>query len=256
MTDTYLTDLIRLYHAPGKHSGYQRLPPSLASIFSASEPGFHGRYEEERLAFVLSTLELSNRSVIDIGGNLGYFSFEALRLGATSVSYFDGNTQHAEFVKKAGSFLGFDKSLSVHGNLFDFDDTDITADVVFLLNVLHHVGDDFGKSTTKKSDAIFDVARVIQRLAQQTRHLIFQIGYNWKGDVSQPLFLNGSKADVISFIQETSEKVWDIAAIGIAERRNGGIEYRDLTEFNKYRDESMGEFLNRPLFIMKSRLLP
>lgn len=256
MTDADLADLVRLYHAPGKHSSYQRLPPYLAAIFPASEPGFYGRYEEERLAFILKTLKLENCNIIDIGGNLGYFSLEALRLDAKSVNYFDGNAQHAEFVKKAGAYLGFDKSLSVHGSLFNFDNQEITADVIFLLNVLHHVGDDYGKSTTDKSDAIANIYGAIRNLAKQTRYLIFQIGYNWKGDISQPLFLDGTKTSVVNFVREVSEGFFDITAIGIAERLIDRIEYRNLSELNKSRDESLGEFLNRPLFVMKSRLFP
>ena len=49
---------------------------------------------------------------------------------------------------------------------------------------------------------------------------------------------------------------WAVQAIGIAERHDGRVVYRDLDARNIDRDDSLGEFLNRPLFILRSRRWP
>lgn len=42
--------------------------------------------------------------------------------------------------------------------------------------------------------------------------------------------------------------------VGIAQRSEGGlIEYIELNDENIKRDDSLGEFLNRPIFVLKSK---
>ena len=53
----------------------------------------------------------------------------------------------------------------------------------------------------------------------------------------------------------TRDKAGDgeIVKIGIPVQRDGRIVYEDVCPENNERDDAMGEFLNRPLFIMKSK---
>ncbi len=85
-------------------------------------------------------------------------------------------------------------------------------------------------------------------------YVILQLGFNWKGDRYLPLFDNGTKSEMIAFLQINIESFLDITRIGIAQKKDNNVIYSDLTDSNIERDDSLGEFLNRPLFILKSKL--
>lgn len=55
------------------------------------------------------------------------------------------------------------------------------------------------------------------------------------------------------FIIEGTKEFWDCLHIGIARKENGCVKYEEMSETNNQRMDQMGEFLNRPMFIMKSR---
>ena len=82
--------------------------------------------------------------------------------------------------------------------------------------------------------------------------MVFQLGFNWKGNRNLGLFENGSKVELIDFIAEGVKNYWTIEKIGIAEAANNSIEYCDLNDNNIIRNDKIGEFLNRPIFILKS----
>ena len=82
--------------------------------------------------------------------------------------------------------------------------------------------------------------------------LVLQLGYNWKGDREKCLFKQGTKEEIISFIKESCDKYWVILEIGIAEKFDNCVVYKAISDQNKARNDAIGEFLNRPIFIMKS----
>lgn len=55
------------------------------------------------------------------------------------------------------------------------------------------------------------------------------------------------------FLEEGTKDFWDIIFVGIAERKNNAIVYNEMDIDNSMRQDDMGEFLNRPIFIMKSK---
>jgi hypothetical protein len=93
----------------------------------------------------------------------------------------------------------------------------------------------------------------INSLANKTDILVFQLGFNWKGDRNIGLFENGTKQELIDFVKQSTSKNFEVLSIGIAERINDIVQYVELNNTNIKRDDSLGEFLNRPLFIMKTR---
>ena len=125
-------------------------------------------------------------------------------------------------------------------------------DLVLLLNVLHHVGDDYGDKELLMGKAKENIIKQLNSLAKIAGTLVFQMGFNWKGNIQQCLFENGTKEEMISFIKEGTKDYWRILKIGIAELKNGTIEYCDLSKENICRWDHLGEFLNRPIFIMES----
>ena len=248
--------LTELYNRTSKHSNYQVLARPLRAIIQQDSLNILSRYELERLDYVLSDCTVRKKVIADIGGNTGFFTLECAAQGAATVLYFDGNDAHAEFVKEAAHVLNLDKVVAVSNKYIHFgDDFNSQVDICFLLNVLHHIGDDYGDAALSRHEAKKQILESLAYMSNKARVLIFQLGFNWKGDRTLPLFDNGTKAELIDFIRKGTADNWEIMRIGIARRAQHHVEYQDLNETNVRRDDSLGEFLNRPLFIMRSRNL-
>lgn len=228
------------------------------------------RHEPSRLAFIKQHVDFADQSVVDIGGNSGYFSFEALDSGAAQVTLIEGNSDHCEFVAAAASRLGLSDRLTALNRYFDFSDgpnsqiselqdgptasehqPEFPVDVMLLLNVLHHVGDDFGDQGFQKAEELDFIAAKIRDTAKFARTLVFQLGFNWKGDRDSCLFPNGTKLEMIEFVERTVAGVWNIKATGIATGNKAAVTYEPASPTNLQRDDTLGEFLNRPLFVLE-----
>ncbi|MCQ8131005.1 class I SAM-dependent methyltransferase, partial [Methylomonas rivi] len=196
-------------------------------------------------------------NILDIGGNTGYFTFESLNHDAKHVDYYEGNNVHAKFVKEALKVLQLEDKVNIHENYFLFNNikSEKVYDVVFLLNVLHHIGDDYGDTSLSKEKALESILNSLKSLAGRADVLVLQIGFNWKGDCRLPLFANGTKKEMINFVRDGIKGYFDIVSIGIAEKGEHGVIYNSVNELNIERNDALGEFLNRPIFILKSQLL-
>lgn len=236
-----------------KHSAYQSLPASLADFIGPHGAQIKPKYERERLDYILSKIDPRGKSALDIGSNTGYFTFELLGAGCNKVTAYEGGDIHCEFLKLAVKSLGVEEWVSVQHEYFDFDRKLVKHDVALLLNVIHHTGDDYGDKCEHIEDAKAIMLHQLNCMKKCTDVLIFQMGFNWKGDVRRCLFKNGTKAEVIDFVSSGTTGYWTIEHIGIAERISNGIKYADINNVNISRDDSLGEFLNRPLFIMRSK---
>jgi hypothetical protein len=81
---------------------------------------------------------------------------------------------------------------------------------------------------------------------------VLQIGFCWKGNRNHILFGNGTKQEMIEFVKGAIEGAWSIEHIGVAEGTKSAPEYNELSPENIQRRDDLGEFLNRPIFILKS----
>lgn len=246
--------LIDLYNRTSKHGQYQLLAAPLSDLLSSDSFRVRSNYEVERLAFILKNTPWQGASIADIGGNTGFFSLELLARGAESALYIEGNRDHSEFVKEAISLLGWQDHIAMRPQYCDFDKnlSMINVDICLLLNVMHHIGDDFGDGGKSVESAKNTILEALLRLARHTRFLAFQFGFNWQGNTKLPLFNKGTKEEMIDYVREGTKDAWKINVVGIAERIGTRIAYQNLTRENVRRDDSLGEFLNRPLFIMES----
>lgn len=243
--------LCELYLEKGRHSQYQLLASDLQDIIGGCAP-YKSKYERERLAYIVKNLDLKDKAVIDIGGNTGYFTFEACKLGAKSVDCYEGTKAHADFVKLAAEVLGAGERVTVYNEYYLAKEDGRRYDVAVFLNVLHHLGYDYCAGTDMEK-AKSGMADYLNRMSYNCDHMVLQMGFNWGGDIQKCLFAHGAKQEMEDYIKEGTKDCWEIEKIGIPVRRDGEIVYEDISPENNRRDDAMGEFLNRPLFLMRSK---
>lgn len=237
-----------------KHSNYQILTKNLRKYLPIEKLNIKSRSEEARLDYILKNIDVKNKSIIDIGANTGYFSFELLNQGAENVTCYEGNVEHSLFIQDSANILGQFNKIKIFNEYYDFENNTQKYDLMLLLNVLHHIGADYGDKMLNIGNAKNIIINHLNKCAMVTKQLVFQLGFNWKGDRNSCLFVNGEKRELIDYIKKGTIDYWNIQNIGVAEDNCGIIQYKDLSEENILRQDSLGEFLNRPLFIMKSKI--
>ena len=217
----------------------------------------NSRSEEARLDYIMKNICIDKKTIIDVGANTGYFSFELLKQGAEHVTCYEGNFEHALFLLNSSNLLKVTEKLNIYNKYYDFENinTDNKYDVMLLLNVFHHVGDDYGDKSLNIENAKQKILQQLNSCASIAKTIVFQLGFNWKGNRNVCLFEYGTKEELIDFIKKGTQEFWEIEQIGIAEKYYDTIKYNDLNDSNIVRQDSLGEFLNRPIFIMKSRVI-
>ncbi|MET0384049.1 MAG: class I SAM-dependent methyltransferase [Burkholderiaceae bacterium] len=236
-----------LYDTRSKHSAYQLIHPTLLPHLGEAAGLPVGKQEAQRQRWFERAVPMAGKSVLDIGANTGYFSFAALQSGARKVRSQEGNAAHAEFIATAADALGAAGRLQVVPTYFEFaPEADERFDVALCLNVVHHLGDDFGDGALSIDQARAGMLAAIDAMAAWTETLVLQIGFNWKGDRRLPLFAGGEKASVIDFVRAGTAGRWRLDEIVVADARTG--EYVPVDAGNLARDDALGEFMNRPLF--------
>lgn len=237
-----------------KHIGYHILPERFNSLIAGTEhENKYAYYEKERFAFFKDNVQFLGAKIIDIGCNTGYFLFGALDSGAKEVTGYEGKKSCGDFLEQAVLLLSDKNNFIVNNHYYQFDDASEKYDIGLLLNVIHHTGDDYHSDKTDIDEAKENMLKQVNLLSHQIGILIFQMGYNWKGNRNLCLFPNGTKSEMIEFIQQGTLGYWDVTCIGIPEKQDGVVRYKKPNDKNIKRNDALGEFLNRPVFILKSR---
>lgn len=253
-----LRELLDRHSRSEKHIGYHILPERLNAVLRGCElENRYTFYERERMQFFQSQVDFRGQRVLDIGCNIGYFLMGALDAGARQVVGYEGKASCGEFARAAIAALGEAERFAFHPRYYRFSDeaepTRGHYDVGLLLNVLHHLGDDYDNADLGVAAAKARMLEQLNGLSRQVDTLIFQLGFNWKGNRHTCLFEHGTKAELIDFVRQGTAGDWMVQAIGIPERRDGVVRYAPLDERNIARDDALGEFLNRPIFVLRSR---
>lgn len=249
------TEIQKLFIAGGGQL-YQSFPESIKNLFDLNdileENNIKGHYEKERFDFIKKHIDFTGLSLLDIGSNQGYFSLEALVNGASTAHIVEGRKDYTDFLCKLTDLIGY--TVIVENKYLDFslDLKEKHYDIIFNLNVIHHLGGDFGCDKLVKQQALFEMSATFDSLKDKCSWMVFSMGFNWKGDEATPLFDGGTKEELIGFVKKSIGNNYLIKAVGIPEEVNGKIIYKVLNEYNFNRDDSLGEFLNRPIFILKS----
>jgi len=237
-----------LYAKISKHSGYQIIHEDIQKIINLPYKPKINRYEKERYEFITSCTNISNKSVLEIGGNLGYFTISLLRSSANKIYYYEGNKDLHDFLIISAKLLNLIDKIEPFNEYYTFQHDHFYYDIVLLLNVLHHTGSDYNMNT---SDPLKQIIGEINSLSINSNELILQLGFNWMGDINKPLFKNGTKKEMIDRILKDTKDKWSVVKIGIPVLNNDKIEYEELNDKNIQRNDRLGEFLNRPLFYFR-----
>lgn len=241
--------ILELYNNISKHSNYQKLPKSLIPHIGNVEQNIN-RYESERWEFIKNNIDISGKKILDIGANTGYFSISSAECNS-SITAIEYNKNHCLFLQECASILNL--KIIVVNDYYDFTkELDTEFDFVFILNVLHHIGDDFENQIDSVELAKIKILEYINLFSKNAKNIVFQMGFCWKGDKKLPIFKYGSKKEMISFIKEGTKNNWKISNIGILNKKK--LKYVELDTSNIERDDTLGEFGNRPIFILKNKL--
>ena len=211
-------------------------------------------FDTERERFITHSVNFLGRKILDIGANTGFFSFSSIFNGAKTVTSFESEKINARLIELQSKLLNLENKIVVKNHPFDFkNDINNYYDVIICLNVLHHSGRYFDREVKTESEAKENIIKYLNNFSNYSNYCIFQIGYNWKGEEDKPLFKNGTKIEQIDFIKENTNEFWEIENVGIAEIFEKKIFYNSPNSKNLARIDKLGEFLNRPLFILKSK---
>lgn len=235
-----------------KHNSYHRIPVLDNNLLDLA--GLVRRYkEEERFDFIKRKLDFRDKVVLDIGCNTGFFLPYYLKEGARRVIAFEGSPSCRPILEQ--SFSGpYKKNIDMKFDYFDFENLPYyRVDITILLNVMHHIGDDFNENISTKKQAKKKLIDYVNSLSSISDFLVFQMGFNWQADISQCLFENGTKGEMIDFIKSGTKRHWHIESVGVPFGVKQNITYNDLDDKNSQRFDSLGEFLNRPIFILSSK---
>lgn len=252
MTDK-TKNLSDLYLKKSKHSSYQKIHPVVEKFLPNIEL-IHGKYEAERQLLIEKSVDFKGKTVLEIGCNTGYFTAAAALNEALAIDAYEGNAEHCQFIEITRTLIPNGQAINVHNEYYiPSNKTDLKYDICIFLNVLHHLGDDFLGNEKNIRSAKKEMAQYLTELSFKANTLIFQMGFNWKGNKQLPLFQNGEKHELISFIEESTNKNYYLEKIFCSTSKDGEyMEYLD-SNLNTTRNNEIGEFLNRPLFILRSK---
>lgn len=237
---------------------YQKYHPKVLSLLSELEgykevDVFHANtYDEERAKFIFNNLNFNNLKVLDIGANIGYFTFSSLFAGAANITAIESDKIDSKLIKLEAKLLECDTTINVIDTPFDFSIKQPKKyDVILCLNVLHHVGRYFDSANLNLNDSKNKIIEYLNLLSYSTKYCWFQMGFNWKGDEKSPLFDNGLKSELIDFLNKNINNYWEIKKIAILD--DNTLQY-DSENPKMERINKLGEFGNRPLFLLKSKI--
>jgi hypothetical protein len=250
--ETLLLEIISQKH-------YQKYHPKVLSLLSELEgykevDVFHANtFDEERAKFIFNNLNFEGLKVLDIGANIGYFTFCSVFAGASTVTSIESDEIDSKLIHLETKLLGVLDTVNVIQDSFNFSIKQKSKhDVVLCLNVLHHLGRYFDNTDLSLKDSKNKMVEYLNLLSYSTKYCWFQMGFNWKGDENSPLFDNGLKSEVIDFIHTNCSDYWEVQKIAILDDET--MQYSSINP-KIQRIDKLGEFGNRPLFLLKSKMI-
>lgn len=225
-------ELIALLKERGKHTGYQMLPPCLEEAMGENIKDLSGckGHDVSRYQWFKSKCSSLNGPVLDIGANLGYFSFRIIQDFKAKVIAYEPYRPQAQILSLIRDICEIDPNNVVIENkgvgLRDIESLP-EAEMIILLNVLQHAGEDFDQELVISSAKWRDYAvEYLKKLKYKAPVIFFQMGYTWKGH-SKKLC---EDKDIIDFtVQLLDDAGWRVKHCGIVKKVDSSLFYEDET---------------------------
>ncbi|MBT8507874.1 hypothetical protein AZH53_05535 [Methanomicrobiaceae archaeon CYW5] len=270
-----LEDIRKLLDARSKHGHYQMLPPALINIEPTLSRFSHSRrLDNERYEWFSKKINFKNKRILDIGANIGYFSFRLATEMQGNLTTYEPFIDHSIAIDTCKRILGLDDNSfnNVNQGVSLKDIKNLKRyDIVLFFNVLQHAGEDFDSNFVRSVDDWRDYAvQYLTELRNITEYLIFQTGYTWLGHEGK--FCDDD--DILDFtIDLLRDAGWNIEYCGVVtnhqspnyvdyEISNDSKNVHPLISFwtkygiifkNKFFNANLDyRFMERPLFICKS----
>lgn len=221
-------EIERLVEIKGKHTQYQDLAIDSINEFNVSKLNAGKYSDEERLNWLFNNFESDTpfKNVTDIGANLGYFSFklkEKFDLNISIYEPFKPQTDAITIMKKQKKYTDEEFKIINKGiALKDIDSLEKT-DLVILLNVLQHAGEDFDSQLVQNIEDWYKYAvNYLSEIRKKTSYLFYQQGYSWKGH--EGCLCEDSK--IIDFTAKLLlDAGWKIKNVGLIKNYASDITY-------------------------------
>ncbi len=97
-------------------------------------------YPEQRLELVMPWVDFKDKTVVDIGANMGYYSFMAAELGAAYVVPIETYTKGCEVMERVAKIYGYSQIHTWSQNVKEFPFDKVKPDIVFAFSVLPYLG--------------------------------------------------------------------------------------------------------------------
>lgn len=201
-----------------KHGLYQMLPPSLIKKMpELMEFSFSRRLDDKRYNWFSEKLDYSGKKVMDIGGNIGYFSFRLADEKKAQMIIYEPHEKHIEAVESIKSILNIDnqkiKCVNQGVGLNDIEHIP-EQDIILLFNVLQHAGEDFDSEYVKDiADWRDYTIRYLKAIRNKTENMVFQMGYAWLGHKDNFCEDKEIIPFTVNILQEAGWKIKDCGVI-------------------------------------------
>ncbi|MCC3374062.1 hypothetical protein [Cohnella sp. REN36] len=272
--------LKKLYNDESKHSRYQNIPKFVREAANYSEEIDESwRGDTARYEYVKRTINIDDGEIIaDIGANTGFFTLSLANenKNAKFIAY-EPNINHAAFISEIADHFQL-SNVEIRGQSIGLKEINqiSVSDRMILFNVLHHAGVDFDKELVRtKADFKEYAFQYLNQLRKKTKQLLFQIGYNWGGDKSNPIVDVNHVSEMTLYVSELFMNAgWQIKTIAFYSYSNKKGLYEDIHDdllrgiIQNARDASVieglekhvhklnmmgnSEFYKRPIFVFES----
>lgn len=251
-------ELIDLLSTDSKHATYQMLPPcvELRDDRLTALVGTERR-DRRRYDWLSSHVGALQGTAVDIGANLGYFSFRILQDFDVAVIAYEPHRSHARAICVIRDLCGIERNrLAVTSRAVGLREiaTLPTSDLLIMLNVLHHAGEDFDRNlvTDLRQWRPYAIA-YLSELRTRSRLLFFQMGYTWLGHAGK---LCGDD-EIIDFTASLlTEAKWRIRHCGVIHRYWPPFTYRDYpVSLGHHNPVALPDLKRSVLLRLKTRII-
>ncbi|WP_437884227.1 class I SAM-dependent methyltransferase [Pseudomonas sp. LRF_L74] len=256
-------ELLELYMHSGKHACYQPLPAFVVESLGVDVPvNPRWRADHGRLDYLRAHFDFSRQKVLDVGANTGLFA------ATLAHEYPDSHCVAWEIDASSAAFI---RALAVEFALSNLEvvetaldyrvaqDMPTRFDTLLLFNVLHHAGVDFDVSVVADRQALLDyIQRFLAALRPSAGCLLYQMGFNWGGDIHQPVAGRNALLEKLDYVETALRGTgWRVEHVGLVldpdSRRIEVFDWQAAREQAPVcdrlgRDGLLSEFYLRPLF--------